>query len=117
MEAVQAILDEVGTPLVGLNDIKSSKMSATDCLAPHPVYFSVDGRPATASTKVDGQPWIAYWNGRTLRLIEGGGSGNGNGGFNHNQTPDWNPNFKYTMLVMLIVGIYLWYRIIKWIFF
>jgi hypothetical protein len=41
-----------------------------DCLAPHPIYFSVDGRPSTKKVEVDGKVYDVTWDGSKLDIKE-----------------------------------------------
>lgn len=39
-------------------------------LAPHPVYFSVDGRPASTSFEIKGKKYRIDWDGHKLSMTE-----------------------------------------------
>jgi len=42
----------------------------TNTLAPHPVYFSVDGRPASTSFEFNSKKYRVDWDGHSLKMTE-----------------------------------------------
>jgi hypothetical protein len=48
-------------------------------LAPHPLYFTIDGRPSEITVNVDGKDYVVKWDGKALYLMNAGPSGNGDG--------------------------------------
>jgi hypothetical protein len=81
-QAVAAALIALMPPAKPI-EIKPERMIET--LAPHPLYFTIDGRPARTTAWVDHRPYIVDWDTVELRRIdwpgeEGKGpNGNGNG--------------------------------------
>lgn len=43
---------------------------AEDTLAPHPLYFTVDGKPTKEKVKVEDKTFIITWNGEIVDLLE-----------------------------------------------
>lgn len=41
-----------------------------DTLAPHPVYFSVDGRPSSTAFEMKGKKYRVDWDGHNMRMTE-----------------------------------------------
>lgn len=39
-------------------------------LAPHPIYFSVDGSPAEEEVEVEGKHYLVKWDGKSLSIVE-----------------------------------------------
>lgn len=54
-------------PAPATNDIEHLR---EDNLAPHPIYFTVDGSPAREIVKVDGKEFVADWDGQRLDIYE-----------------------------------------------
>ncbi len=85
-------------------------------LAPHPFYFTVDGSSKTETINMDGKTLILSWDQKILKLIDV----NGHDFFPPRpprKDPNWNPHFHWWMILFVVVGIYLWIKIVRWIFF
>lgn len=84
-----------------------------DSLAPSPINFK------TEKVYFHGHTYITTWNGHSLKLMDGEDGGNGyRGNGNGYHQPDPNPYSKLPLLFLLLfVGLYVWYKIIRMIFF
>jgi hypothetical protein len=81
--------------------------SSSFALAPHPLYFTGDGRSTKERITVDGQEYVIGWDGASLSLEYGrpkiGGSGhNGNGGKKYHDDDDQGGGLGCTIFIALV---------------
>lgn len=92
----------------------------TETLAPFPYYPAIGGKPAKSEIIVDGQKYTFGWDGKQMYFFKGWENGpprkhgnNGNGNFGGNNEPPGNPRLIILVLILVPIGLAMWYFIIK----
>ena len=93
--------------------------SSAFALAPHPLYFTGDGRPKKERITVDGQEYVIGWDGASLSLEYGrpkiNGSGhNGNGNKKYHDDDDQGGGLGCAIFIAFVFWPIVIYYLLRW---